>query len=97
MTCDEKVEEKPRRGPSNLTISWSGIIAVAGLLASGVATYNTVQNDISSIKRGEQYQQETNQRLGDEIKAARAEHRETMREFNEKLDRIIQHWPRGGR
>lgn len=94
MTCDEKEGGRPHRGPSNLTISWSGIIAVAGLLASGVATYNTVQNDIAGIKRGELYQQETNQRLSDEIRAARSEQRETMKEFNEKLDRIIEQWPR---
>jgi hypothetical protein len=53
-----------------------------------------VQNDIASLKRGELYQERTNDRLGDEIKAARAEQRETMKEFNEKLDRIIEQWPR---
>jgi hypothetical protein len=82
-----------RRGPSTSTLSFSGIIAIAGLVASGVATYNAVQNDIASLKRGELYQEQTNQRLGDEIKAIRTEQRETMREFNEKLDRIIDHWP----
>jgi hypothetical protein len=94
MTCDEKGEEKPRRGPSNLTISWSGIIALAGLVGSGYATYNAVQNDIASLKRGELYQERTNERLSDEIKSTRAEQRETMREFNDKLDRIIEQWPR---
>jgi cell division protein FtsB len=92
VNCE--AEERRRRGPSNLTISFSGIIAVAGLLASGIATYNAVQNDIASLKRGEQYQERTNERLSDEIKAARAEQRETMREFNEKLDKIIDQWPR---
>lgn len=82
-----------RRGPSTSTLSFSGIIAIAGLVASGVATYNAVQNDIASLKRGELYQEQTNQRVGDEIKAIRTEQRETMREFNEKLDRIIDHWP----
>jgi hypothetical protein len=95
MTCDE---EKPqRKGASNFTLTLSGILGITGLLASGIATYNTIQNDIAGIKRGEQYQEQTNQRLSDEIKSTRAEQRETMREFNEKLDRIIQHWPRGGR
>ena len=82
-----------RRGPSTYTLQSSGIIAIAGLLASGVATYNALQNDIASLKRGELYQEQTNQRVGDEIKAIRTEQRETMREFNEKLDRIIDHWP----
>jgi hypothetical protein len=82
-----------RRGPSTSTLSFSGIIAVAGLIASGVATYNALQNDIATLKRGELYQEQTNQRVGDEIKAIRTEQRETMREFNEKLDRIIDHWP----
>jgi hypothetical protein len=52
-----------------------------------------VQSDIANLKRGELYQERTNERLSDELKAARAEQRETMREFNEKLDRIIEHWP----
>ncbi|HEX8874790.1 MAG TPA: hypothetical protein VF780_09195 [Nitrosospira sp.] len=81
-----------RRGPSTYTLSFSGIIAVAGLAASGVATYNTLQNDIASLKRGELYQEQTNQRLSDEMKVMRTEQRETMREFNEKLDRIIDLW-----
>src|SRR6185312_17475026 len=91
---DQKTERpERRRGPSTYTLSFGGIIAVAGLVASGVATYNAVQNDIASLKRGELYQEQTNQRVGDEIKAIRTEQRETMREFNEKLDRIIDHWP----
>jgi cell division protein FtsB len=84
-----------RRGPSTYTLSFSGIIAVAGLLASGVATYNALQNDIASLKRGELYQERTNERLDEEIKSVRVEQRETMREFNEKLDRIIEKWARG--
>lgn len=97
---EDDSEQKPerterRRGPSTYTLSFSGIIAIAGLAASGVATYNAVQNDIASLKRGEQYQERTNERLSDEIKSTRAEQRETMREFNEKLDRIIDQWPYG--
>lgn len=84
-----------RRGPSTSTLSFSGIVAIAGLLASGVATYSAVQNDIASLKRGELYQERTNERLSDEIKSVRVEQRETMKEFNEKLDRIINQWPRG--
>lgn len=93
--CDPRIER--RRGPSTSTLSFSGIIAVAGLLTSGVATYNAVQNDIASLKRGEQYQERTNERLSEEIKSARVEQRETMKEFNEKLDRVIGQWPRGGK
>jgi len=84
-----------RRGPSTYTLSFSGIIAVAGLVASGVATYNTVQNDIATLKRGELYQERTNERLDEEIKSMRAEQRETLKEFNDKLDRIIEKWTRG--
>lgn len=92
---DDSKREERRRGPSNYAISFGGIVAVASLLASGVATYNSVQNDIATLKRGEQYQERTNERLSDEVKAVRAEQRETMKEFNEKLDRIIEQWPRG--
>ena len=84
-----------RRGPSTYTLSFSGIIAVAGLAASGVATYSALQNDIASLKRGELYQERTNERLDKEIKSVRAEQRETMKEFNDKLDRIIDKWARG--
>ena len=90
---DHKIER--RRGPSTSTLSFSGIIAIAGLLASGVATYNAVQNDIASLKRGELYQERTNERLSEELKSVRVEQRETMKEFNEKLDRIIDQWARG--
>jgi hypothetical protein len=94
-TDDGEQRTERRRGPSTYTLSFGGIIAIAGLAASGVATYNAVQNDIASLKRGELYQERTNERLGDEIKSLRIEQRETMREFNEKLDRIIEQWPRG--
>ena len=90
---DSNPRRERRRGPSTYTLSFGGIIAVLGLAASGIATYNALQNDIATLKRGELYQEQTNQRLGDEIKAVRTEQRETMREFNEKLDRIIDHWP----
>jgi len=98
MGCDEgEKEERRRRGPSNYTLSFGGIIAVAGLLASGVATYNAVQNDIAALKRGEVYQERTNEHLRAELQGLRSEQRETMKEFNEKLDRIIEHWNRRGR
>lgn len=109
MSVEDEQEKEPekeerRRGPSTYSISFMGIIAIAGLVASGVATYNSIQNDITSLKRGEMYQDRTNERLGKEIenvivaqKEARAEQRETMREFNEKLDRVIDAWPRSGR
>jgi cell division protein FtsB len=100
MSEEENKEKEPekeerRRGPSTYTLSFSGIIAVAGLAASGVATYNAVQNDIAALKKGELYQERTNERLSNEIKANRDEQRETMREFNEKLDRIIETWGYG--
>ncbi|ODT75473.1 MAG: hypothetical protein ABS69_10685 [Nitrosomonadales bacterium SCN 54-20] len=62
----EKLER--RRGPSTYALSFFGIIACAGLVASGVATYNTLQNDIAMLKRGEMYQERTNERLSDEIR-----------------------------
>lgn len=92
MECEK--EYKPRRKePSPYQITWGGIISVAGLVASGVATYNVIQNDIAVLKRDVMYQERTNERLGNEIHNARLEQRETMREFNEKLDRIIENWP----
>lgn len=103
MLSDEKGgDERPhRKGASNFTLTLSGILSITGLLGSGIATYNTIQNDLTGIKRGEVYQEQTNQRLADDIKSVRQdqretsqENRETMREFNEKLDRIIHQLPR---
>lgn len=92
MTCDD---EKPRRKqPSPYQLTVGGIISIAGLIGSGVATYNTLQNDIAALKRGELYQERINERHDEEMRAARLEQRETMKEFNEKLDRIIEQWPR---
>lgn len=89
--------ERRRRGPSNYTLSFGGIIAIAGLLASGVATYNAVQNDIASLKRGEMYQERVNDQTREEIRGMRAEHRESLHQFNEKLDRLIEQWPNNRR
>lgn len=95
MTCEDEEEEKPRRkGPSNFTLSVGGILGILSLAGSGIATYSSVQNDIAGLKRGERYQEQTNERLSEEIKLVRVEQRETMREFNEKLDRVIEHWSR---
>jgi hypothetical protein len=94
MGCEEGEKEERRKGPSNHTLSWSGIIAVAGLLASGVATYNSVQNDIATLKRGETFQERINQESREERKAIRAEQRESFRELNDKVDRLIDHWSR---
>lgn len=91
MTCED---EKPRRKrPSDFQLSIGGLIGVLGLAASGITTYSDIRNEIVSLQRGEAYQERTNDRLSAEIKSARDEQRETMREFNEKLDRIIEHWP----
>ena len=46
---EEKLER--RRGPSTYSISFMGIIAVAGLAASGVAAYNAVEREIAELKR----------------------------------------------
>jgi hypothetical protein len=88
-------EEKPhRKRPTDFQLSVSSIVGLLALAGSGIAIYNTIQNDIAVLKREWTIQERTNDRLSDEIKSARAEQRETMREFNDKLDRIIEQWPR---
>ena len=88
--CEEG--EGKRKGPSIQTLSWGAAISVLSLLASGVASYTNVMNEIASLKRGEAYQERINDRVVNELKDARTESRETMKEFNDKLDRIIYHW-----
>lgn len=90
-----------RNGPSNLTITISGIVSLGTLIASGITSYNSIQNDIAALKRGEQYQEKVNEQhkedmrsMRDEVKGLRVEQRETMREFGEKVDRLIDKWPR---
>ena len=89
-------QEDGRRGPSNLTLSYGGIIAFATLLASGVATYNNVQNDIATLKRGETYQERMNEQLRADIKWVQNDHRDQMGELSKKIDRLIEH-SSGGR
>jgi cell division protein FtsB len=91
MTDDEKnYKIERRRGPSTSTLSLGGIIAIASLLASGVATYNALQNDIVNLKCGELNQVRTNERLNEDVKAVRHERTEMMKDLNEKLDRLVE-------
>jgi hypothetical protein len=94
MQGEDGEEKQPTKGPSTYTLSFSGIIAVAALVASGVATYNSLQNDIASLKRGETYQALVNQQAREERIAIRDEHRETARELNNKMDTMIEYWQR---
>lgn len=89
-----------REGPSTRSLTVGSLVSLAGLLASGVAMYSTIQTDLTSLKRGEVYQERINDRtheelknLRAELKEARMEQRDTMREFGEKVDRLVQHWP----
>ena len=47
-----------RRGPSTATLSFGGIIAIASLLAAGVATYNSVKVEIKLLKQEVAHQRE---------------------------------------
>lgn len=96
MACDEH-DKNYRSGPTNISITIGGILSVVGLLASGVATYNAIQNDIASIKRGEIYQERTNEQFREDLKEIKKdiregkhEQRETIREFGEKVDKLIE-------
>lgn len=86
---DENMALERRRGPSTYTLSFAGIIAVAGLLAMGVATYNAVQNDIASLKRSNLHQEGINRHLTEEIQSVWTDQRDAMKEFNGKLDSVI--------
>jgi cell division protein FtsB len=88
------MEERRRHALTNTQLSFGGVIALIGLVGSGVAAYVTTQNDIAVLKREVTIQERTNDRLSEENKSLRSEQRETMKEFNEKLDRIIERWPR---
>lgn len=98
--ADGKADDH-RKGPSTLTLTFSGIASIVGLLTSGVTSYNSLQSDIAALKRGEQYQEKVNEQskedtraIRGEIKELRVEQRETMREFGEKVDRLVERWPR---
>lgn len=96
-----EINDDHRKGPSTLTLTISGIVSIGTLLASGVTSYNSIQSDIAALKRGEQYQEKVNEQskedlrtIRNEIKDLRAEQRDTMREFGEKVDRLAEKWPR---
>lgn len=105
MTCDEdqdvKEEKSRSKKPSALSLSIGSIIGVLSLAASGVASYVNLQSDIASLKRDVVYQERVNERftkdlenIREEGRAGRNEQRETMGDFNAKLDRIIENWSR---
>jgi hypothetical protein len=71
-----------------------GVVGIASILGSVIATYTAVQSDIAGLKNSFVFQERVNEQLRDEIRTNKAERRETMKEFNEKLDRIIEQWPR---
>ena len=90
-----------RSGPSNITITISGIVSIGTFLAAGVTSYNSIQSDIAALKRGEQYQEKVNEQnkedrrlIREEVKELRLEQRDTMRQFGEKVDNLIDKWPR---
>ena len=98
MANDDEGQTERRKGPTTLTLTFSGIISVAGLIAAGSATYSAIQSDLASLKRGEIYQERVNEQLKEDIRAVRTElketrieQRETMHEFSKKLDRLIEH------
>lgn len=85
MTSDCEVEVKKER-PVGLSIAT--IVSIVGLAGSGIASHVTTQTDIASIKRGETYQERTNDRLSQEVRDIRDEQRVMLREFGEKVDRM---------
>lgn len=96
-----EISDDIRKGPSTLTLTISGIISLGTLIASGVTSYNSIQNDIAALKRGEQYQEKINEQnkeesrvIRGEIKELRLEQRDTMREFGEKVDKLADKWQR---
>jgi len=75
------MEIERRRGPSTYTLSFAGIIAVAGILAIDMATYNSVQNDILSLKRSNAEQEKINERLSRAPQLVSPEQMEALREY----------------
>lgn len=99
MAGDGERDKPSGRAPSNMQLTLGGIISIVGLLASGVASYSAIQTDIASLKRGEVYQERVNENVREEsrlirseLKEARQEQRETMKEFGDKVDRLIESW-----
>jgi cell division protein FtsB len=90
-----------RGGPSPVQLLISLIGIATGLVASGITAYNSLQNDVSSLKRGEVYQERVNDALREEIRSLRAEikemrneQREDIKDFGKKVDTLIDQWPR---
>lgn len=92
-----EVGTERQEGASTRSLTVGSLVSILALLASGVATYSVIQTDLTSLKRGEVYQEKVNEQMREDFKAlrveqkdARHEQRETMKEFNDKLDRLAQ-------
>ena len=88
-----------RNGPSVFTLTISGIISLGTVVASGVTSWNAIQNDLATLKRGEVYQERVNEQLREEIKSLKADVKEvrveqhsSMKEFGEKVDVLVEAW-----
>ena len=91
MNEDDAIER--RGGLSTYSLSVGGIVAILGIILSGVAAYNAIQIDISNLKRGESYQTRTDERQDEQMKANRLEYNQGLREINSKLDALIERMP----
>lgn len=88
-----------RRGPSAFTLTISGLISLGTLVASGVTSWNAIQNDLAALKRGEVYQERVNEQLREEVKSLKADVKElssqqhmTMKEFGDKVNELVDAW-----
>ena len=97
--CEVDAESKDRRRRERPATSWGTIASIVGIALSVIGSYVTLQTDIATLKRGEYYQEQTNARLAQEIRSnkgeineVRAEQRGMLREFGDKVDRLMTAW-----
>lgn len=99
MARTDNNNDDSRKGPSAFTLTISGIISLGTVVASGVTSWNAIQNDLATLKRGEVYQERVNEQLREEVKSLKADVKElsanqhtTMEKFGEKVDELVDAW-----
>lgn len=73
----------------SIRLTWGVIVSLLGLAGSGFAYVSNAVADIAYLQEFRVNQRDVNAMLLDEIKILRHEQRETGKEYNAKLDVII--------
>ena len=85
--CDHG-EGRPEKKKEPITIGHA-LFGLAGVIVSGIATYTTIQTDLSTVKAVQAQRGQQIQELREDMKEVRSDISDKMNKFNDKLDWMI--------